>query len=160
MAWIFSMWIEAKTEVDRNTICDFFNKIPALKTSEKSYNISAGEQAGGIMVAVDGISQSGISSQADAKEMTEIGFEFYKLLKLSPKFRYAMVGIEVDEFRNWNELIAEPDDILLFKGLVIRKDIYQYLGSPGALVEFKENYLWIPYEGEIYDESIPMGLIS
>jgi hypothetical protein len=152
MAWIFSMWIEAKTEIDRNTIRDFFNKIPALKTSDKSYNISAGEQAGGIMVTVDGIGRNGISSQADAEELTEIGFEFYKLLKLAPDFRYAMVGFEVDEFRNWNELIADPDDILLFKGLVIRKDIYQYLGSPGALIAFKEDYLWIPYEGETYVE--------
>jgi hypothetical protein len=85
-------------------------------------------------------------------EMTKIGFEFYNLLKSAPKFRYAMVGVEVDEFRNWYELVEEPNDIQLFKGLVIRKDVYRYLGSPGILVEFKDDYLWTLYEGESYLE--------
>ncbi|MBI1223827.1 MAG: hypothetical protein GC192_01205 [Bacteroidetes bacterium] len=152
MALIFSMWIEAETKVDRNAILAFFNKTPVLKTSDKSYEIGAGKQGAGIMVAVGGISRSGIQSEADAKEMTKIGFEFYKMLQSAPKFRYALVGVEVDEFRYWDELVNDPDGILLFKGLVIRKDLYEFLGSPGTFEAFKDNYLWTPYEGETYNK--------
>ena len=50
------------------------------------------------------------------------------------------------------ELEEEPDDILEIKGFVIRKDIYERLGSPKGMIKFKTNYLWTPYEGEIWNE--------
>jgi hypothetical protein len=153
MAWIFSMWIETgEDESAGQAIRDYFDNLSILKTDEKQYKIYTHKQGQGNIITVDRISRSGVTSLNDAMEMTKIGFEFYNLLKSAPKFRYAMVGVEVDEFRNWYELVEEPNDIQLFKGLVIRKDVYRYLGSPGILVEFKDDYLWTLYEGESYLE--------
>ena len=74
--------------------------------------------------------------------------QFYVLLKNAPEFRYALTGIEVDGWREMFELEQDPNDILLIKGFVIRKDVYELLGSPGKMPEFKTDYFWNPYEGE------------
>ena len=144
MAWIYSMWVETETEELGKAIKDYFNN-RIIKCNEKKYKISAYE---GGMVTVDGISRIGITSKSDADEMTLIGFEFYKVLKEAPEYRYALTGVEVDGWREMSELEENPNDILLISGFVIRKDIYEKLGSPGELSEFNSRYLWAPYEGE------------
>lgn len=149
MAWIYSMWIETETEELGKAIKDYFNN-HVIKSNGKKYKISAYESG---MVTVDGISRIGITSKADADEMTLIGFEFYKLLKKAPEYRYALTGVEVDGWREMSELEEDPNDILLISGFVIRKDIYEKLGSPGELSEFNSKYLWNPYEGEKWNEN-------
>lgn len=147
MAWIFSMWIETESKEQGKAIKAHFNG-HSIIANKKEYTISADISG---MISVGGISQSGINSQADADEMSSIGFEFYKLLKDAPTFRYAVTGVEVDGWMEMEELQEYPEDILLIKGLVIRKDIFEKLGSPGEMVEFKPGYLWTPYEGEEWD---------
>ncbi|MHA7060274.1 hypothetical protein ACWGOQ_0023860 [Aquimarina sp. M1] len=149
MAWIYSMWIETESEKQGIAVKDYFNK-NTVKANGEEYTIRA-YQVG--MVTVNGISQIGITSKSDAEEMTSIGFEFYKLLKEAPKYRYALTGVEVDGWREMSELEEDPNDILLISGFVIRKDIYQKLGSPGELCEFNSKYLWTPYEGEKWNQN-------
>lgn len=149
MAWIYSMWVETETKELGKAIKDYFNN-RIVKSNGREYRISAYE---GGMVTVDGISRIGITSKADADEMTLIGFEFYKLLKGAPEYRYALTGVEVDGWREMKELEEDPNDILLISGFVIRKDIYEKLGSPGELSEFNSRYLWTPYEGEKWNKN-------
>ena len=144
MAWIYSMWIETESEEQGIAIKDYFNKHTVIANG-KEYTICAYE---GGMVTVDGISRIGITSKSDAEEMTSIGFEFYNLLKQAPRYRYALTGVEVDGWRDIDELKEDPNDILLISGFVIRKDIYEKLGSPGEMSEFNNEYLWTQYEGE------------
>lgn len=73
--------------------------------------------------------------------MTANGSEFYKLLKDPPPFRYALTGVEVDEWMEMEELEAHTEDILLIIGLVIENDFYEKLGNRGELPEFKPGYL-------------------
>ncbi|MBC6472117.1 MAG: hypothetical protein GDA48_04260 [Hormoscilla sp. GM102CHS1] len=95
------------------------------------------------------VSQQGITTPEDADRMTEIGIILYKQLQSAPTYRYALVGVEVDEFRTYSELTAMPSDIY-FSGLVLASNLWQMMGSPVDFRIFAPGYLWKPYEGEVY----------
>lgn len=95
------------------------------------------------------ISETGIEAPSSAYLMTEIGISLYQYLRTSPAFRYALVGVEVDEFRTYSELIAEPST-LSFPGLVLSKSMWQSMATPATFRAFCTGYVWQPYEGEIY----------
>ena len=63
-----------------------------------------------LLVCPNNLSKSGISSEEDAKQMSEIGEFLYKLLRTAPSFRYALVGVEVELFRLESE-ISGLDDV-------------------------------------------------
>ncbi len=81
--------------------------------------------------------------------MTELGILLYQRLQTAPPFRYALVGVEVDEFRTYNELLSEapaPN----FPGLVLAEMVWQSLGALPLFSPFSPGYVWQPYEGETY----------
>ncbi len=67
-------------------------------------------------------------------------------------FRYALAGLEVDEFRTSSELFTEnPSDFLKnFPGLVIADPLYEFLGRRNnaaiAMERFAPGYWWVPYD--------------
>jgi hypothetical protein len=89
--------------------------------------------------------------------MTELGILLYQRLRpakaaltlSAPMFRYGIVGVEVDEFRTYRDLI-DDGAVASLPGIVIDRDIWQLLGSPSALRSFATGYFWKPYEGEVY----------
>lgn len=144
MGLIFSLWVETETKTQEKAVKSYFEGRSIL-IGEKIYSVLVYD---GGMVTVDGISRIGINTQEDAIEMTLIGKEFFNLLRKAPKFRYALVGLEVDEWRDINEIRRSPRDILKVPGFVIDKELYRVIGSPGKMEEFNSHYLWLPYEGE------------
>jgi hypothetical protein len=54
--------------------------------------------------------------------MTEVGILLYQQLRSAPTFRYALVGLEVDEFRTYHELCEEPN--CLFPGIVLNQSVW------------------------------------
>ncbi|MBE9211724.1 hypothetical protein IQ247_03160 [Plectonema cf. radiosum LEGE 06105] len=100
-------------------------------------------------IVPSGISSLGIDTPETAFMMTELGLMLYQRLKSAPSFRYALVGIEVDEFRTYSELIENPSE-LNFPGLVIAENIWQELGSSRMFRAFSLGYVWKTYEGEVY----------
>ena len=100
-------------------------------------------------VRPSGISEVGIDASDIAYQMTELGIFLYQQLQSAPPFRYALVGVEVDEFRTYSELIAEaiaPS----FPGLVLAEAVWRSLGAPTLFRLFSPGYVWQPYEGEVY----------
>jgi hypothetical protein len=91
----------------------------------------------------------GTDTPETAYRMTELGLSFYQRLRTAPSFRYALVGVEVDEFRTYRELI-EKSPVIAFPGLVLAEAVWQTLGSPSAFRPFSPGYVWKPYEGETY----------
>ncbi|MEH2382256.1 MAG: hypothetical protein V7K27_25775 [Nostoc sp.] len=81
--------------------------------------------------------------------MTELGILLYQRLQSAPLFRYALVGVEVDEFRTYSELIEESST-LAFPGLVLAETVWQAVGSSSAFTPFSPRYVWKLYEGEVY----------
>jgi hypothetical protein len=100
-------------------------------------------------VAPSGISEVGIGTSDIAYQMTELGIFLYQRLQSAPPFRYALVGIEVDEFRTYSELISETT-IPSFPGLVLAEAVWRSRGASTLFRPFSSGYVWQPYEGEVY----------
>jgi hypothetical protein len=100
-------------------------------------------------VSPTGISEVGIDVPETAYLMTELGILFYQRLRTAPTFRYALVGVEVDEFRTYRELLEESP-APTFPGLVLAEAVWQAMGASPAFRPFRSGYVWKPYEGEVY----------
>ena len=100
-------------------------------------------------VCPDNISGTGVDAADIAYTMTELGILLYQQLRSAPPFRYVLVGVEVDEFRTYNELQAEIPTTS-FPGLVLAANIWQSLGASTLFRPFSPGYVWHPYEGEVY----------
>jgi len=82
--------------------------------------------------------------------MTELGILLYQTLRFAPSFRYALVGVEVDEFRTYSELIEDLSNLSL-PGLVIVKELNQVRETLPVFRLFSPSYVWQPYEREVYN---------
>jgi hypothetical protein len=100
-------------------------------------------------VCPSGISGVGVDRSDIAYQMTELGILLYKRLQFAPPFRYALVGVEVDEFRTYSELISGAT-IPGFPGLVLAEAIWRSLEASTLFQPFSPGYVWQPYEGEAY----------
>ena len=96
-----------------------------------------------------GISEMGVDRSDVAYQMTELGILLYQRLQSAPRFRYALVGVEVDEFRTFSELMSEAT-IHSFPGLVLDKKVGEIFGASASFRPFSPGYVWYPYEGEVY----------
>jgi hypothetical protein len=100
-------------------------------------------------VVPNGLNQIGVDSPEAAYRLTELGIGLYQRLLTAPEFRFAIVGVEVDEFRTYGELCEEAS-LGQFKGLVLSAAIHQAIADRSAFRPFSPGYLWVPYEGEVY----------
>lgn len=67
----------------------------------------------------EGVSRSGAGSLDDAQQMTCMGQMLYERLRgAPPEYRFALVGVETDEFRTFDEL-QEEQSLRPFSGLVV-----------------------------------------
>ncbi|MFJ7215488.1 hypothetical protein [Amycolatopsis sp. NPDC098790] len=101
-------------------------------------------------IAPEGLGERGIESPADAAAMTDAGRRLYWLLRTAPPvYRYALAGVETDEFRTYAELMAEKD-LTRFPGLVVSEDIWAATGGRAEFSDFAPGYRWLPYRGETH----------
>jgi hypothetical protein len=70
-------------------------------------------------------------------------------LQSAPPFRYTLVGMEVDEFSTYSELISESP-IASFPGLVLAETVWYALDASPLLQPLSSGYVWKPYEGDVY----------
>jgi len=101
-------------------------------------------------VCPNNISEVGIDAPESAYLMTELGILLYQHLRSAPSFRYALVGVEVDEFRTYSELLEENSDLPI-PGLVLAVEVGRKMGMSPAFRPFSAGYVWQPYEGEVYN---------
>ena len=107
------------------------------------------EQNWWCFVYPSGVSRSGIVTEEDARRMTELGNILYNRMMSAPPFRYAQVGIEVEEFSTIRELL-EPDGELNLPddGVVLSREVWESMGRPLGFSQFRPGYCWRPYLGE------------
>jgi hypothetical protein len=96
------------------------------------------------------LSEVGIDSPKSAYVMTELGILLYQTLRFAPSFRPALVGVEVDKFRTYSELIEDLSNLSL-PGLVIAKELNHGRETLPVFRLFSPSYVWQPYEGEVYN---------
>lgn len=155
MAWIFSLSAECgQEEAVAEQFASHFNELSLPLSNGSQSHCSAGvfqdsEDNWWCRVCPSGISQIGIDTPETAYIMTELGLLIYQNLRAAPPFRYALVGVEVDEFRSYSELLEDAAALTL-PGLVLAQSVWQAVGSPPAFHPFSLGYVWQPYEGEVY----------
>ncbi len=127
MTWAFSLSAECgSNQSAANNFAEHFDGLSlvldnGLESKCHTAIFQDSEDHWWCQVCPDNISGTGISTPDIAYTMTEMGLRLYQRLKSSPPFRYALVGIEVDEFRTYSEL---SEDILTthFPGLVLAEN--------------------------------------
>ena len=156
MAWVFGLSAECGTKkILAEQFAQHFNDTHLiLSNGDKPQCITR------IFQDIDGnwwcsicpnhLSKIGIETPESAYLMTESGLLLYKMLRSAPPFRYALVGVEVDEFRTYEEL-TEDSSNLSFPGIILSDRIYQLFDAPPILKRFSLGYVWQPYKGEIYE---------
>jgi hypothetical protein len=156
MAWIFSLSAECGS--DESNAHEFAQHFMGkmLKLSNGRQCLCCAETFQDIennwwcRVYLNNISEVGIDSPESAYLMTELGILLYQNLRFAPPFRYALVGVEVDEFRTYSELIEDLPNLSI-AGLVLATTIEQEGKISPVFRPFSSGYVWQPYEGEIYN---------
>ncbi len=156
MAWIFSLSAECGS--DKNKAVEFaqyFEGTTWILSNNRQCQCRADtfqdiEENWWCRVCPNNISQVGIVTPESAYIMTELGILLYQRLKSAPAFRYALVGVEVDEFRTYSELLEDSLNLSI-PGLVFALDVGQTIGMCKAFRPFSFGYVWQPYEGEVYN---------
>jgi hypothetical protein len=155
MAWIFSLSAECGQEkIAAERFSEHFDKITLFLTDDQQSQCHTNvfqdmEENWWCRVCPNNISEVGIDTPESAYRMTEVGILLYKHLKSAPSFRYALVGVEVDEFRTYTELLEESST-LEFPGLVLAKNLEIDDRLLLGFRPFESGYIWKPYEGEVY----------
>ena len=156
MAWIFSLSAECGSDESKAKLfAQYFEGVTWTLSNGRQCQCRTDtfqdiDEDWWCRVYPNNISELGIESSERAYLMTELGILFYQHLRSAPKFRYALVGVEVDEFRTYSELLEDASN-LLTPGLVLADDVRQVLELYSAYRAFSPGYVWLPYEGEIYN---------
>ncbi|GET37244.1 hypothetical protein [Microseira wollei] len=155
MAWIFSLSAECgDQQAAAAQFSQHFDNISWTISNGSQAQCSAEifqdiEENWWCRVCPSNISKVGVDTPETAYLMTELGILLYQRLQSAPTFRYALVGVEVDEFRTYSELLEESSNLAV-PGLVLAETVWQAVGSPPAFRRFSSAYVWKPYEGEVY----------
>lgn len=156
MAWIFSLSAECGSDdIKAKHFAEYFDGV--------TWSLSNGHQCQcrtatfqdmdenwWCRVYPNNISEIGIESPESAYLMTELGILLYQHLRFAPEFRYALVGVEVDEFRTYSELLEDLPSFSV-PGLVLAAEMGQQIELSPAYRPFSLGYVWLPYEGEVYN---------
>jgi len=149
MAWIFSLSVECgQDQREAESVAKHFDGYVVVINNGSQYpcssEVSEIDGAWWAVCCPAGVSRTGIGSDEDERIMTALGSALYDRLKSSPPYRYALVGVEVDGFRKYDEI--DNDDIDLdFSGLVLSDAVWERLGAPDVFVPFVSGYYWRPF---------------
>jgi hypothetical protein len=155
MAWTFSLSAECGAEqITAEQFAQHFEGLAwVLSNGNQSQCHTAVfqdiEENWWCQIYPNGISEVGIDRSDTAYQMTELGILLYQRLQSATPFRYALVGVEADEFRTYSELITEIP-VTSFPGLVLAETVWRSLGASTLFRPFSSDYVWHPYEGEAY----------
>jgi hypothetical protein len=162
MAWIFSLSAECGDKMSAEVLALHFEIQRTQFIGSKKYQVSADtfqdiENNWWCRVCSDNM---GIDNLESANLMTELGLRLYSDLSSFSKFphikfRYALVGVEVDEFRTYSELIEDLPNLSI-PGLVLSTELTQGLEKLSGFQEFSSGYIWQPYKGEVYHTSMAL----
>jgi hypothetical protein len=141
MAWIFALNAECgERETHARDLARHFDGWPV-----RIFSDGVGWWCG---VVPEDLSETGANTAAEATAMTAAGRRLYWQLRTAPPvYRYALAGVETDEFRTYDQLMAEKD-LTKFPGLVVSEDIWAATGRRAEFSDFAPGYRWIPYRGE------------
>ena len=157
MAWIFSLSAECGSEqTNAKRFSEYFESIVLEVASRDRIQCHVEifqdlDENWWCRISPNGLSQVGMDTPEMAYLTTELGILLYQRLQTAPEFRYALAGVEVDEFKTYQELSQDASMLsALFPRLVLAETVWQSLSAPPGCRPFSSGYVWSPYEGEVY----------
>lgn len=156
MAWIFSLSAECGADASNaRKFAEHFEGISLSMSNSRQCQCRTDvfqdiEENWWCRVSPNNLSEVGIDSPESAYLMTELGILLYQSLRFVQTFRYALVGVEVDEFMTYSELIEEASDLAI-AGIVLEKSLAQEIKTLSLFRPFSPSHVWQPYSGEIYN---------
>lgn len=150
MAWIFSLSAECGPHrAAADALARHFDGLVITCASGSRHECATSvyefRDSWWALVCPDDVTRIGVRHEEDRRQLTELAIALYDRLRTAPAFRYALVGVEVDCFRSFDEL----DDVAAsppFDGLVLADGVWQHIGSPEMFVPFVPGYRWTPFE--------------
>ena len=103
-------------------------------------------------IGPSGVSRRGVGTPEDAQQLTEVGNYLYERLRSAPRFRFAIVSVEVSDSFTAEDLSWLAQRTFM-DGLVLSQTVWDQLGRPDHFVPFATGYVWRPYEGERYRDA-------
>lgn len=149
MALTFSIYIETGNFEQTRAIEQHFLNHGSIDWNGQEYQLQSFSATDGCAITPNGTSTTGIDTKEQCIEMSELGFKLYDKLKTAPDFRFALVGVEVDDFVEFNDLINVPEINLDRPGRVISRSIKESSALYSNYEQFNETHYWTPYEGEL-----------
>ena len=153
MAWLFSLSAECGTQTQAELFLAYFQKLSWTLGDGKKITTAPElmEDCDGnwwCMVVPVGMDENLVKGDENTRQIREIGKLIYGSLQNAPDFRYALLGVEVDVFRTFSELLEDTiitDQPSSFEGLVLAESIWEMINRPAGFQIFKPGYVWIPY---------------
>ncbi len=146
MAWKFSLSIEFGTDA-----------AAAKKVAEQFADFAIPEAPDGVtprqfvdaeghnwlsLVPVD------VDPGDEGQHARALTLAMYGHMKNGPPYRYALAGVEVDEFRLWSELVTDGEaGTLMMRGLILDRGVHLEVGSPEGFETFDDLRVWRPLAG-------------
>ena len=157
MAYIFSLSAECgNLREDAETFANYFQNL-ILKFSDgleilcSSMILRCSGNNWWCLVNPKGIIAGRSDYEAElckTERTSEAGFLLYEKLKTAPAFRYAIVGWEVDGFREADEF--DDNDLRTLDGLVFSQEFCEKFNCLAEFTPFATGYYWRPYLGETW----------
>lgn len=153
MALLFELAAECGDDEDALAVARHFAgwSCRSGREAELVCDAEAFEIAGASWVRVvpRGFGGSGVNSAEEARRATEVGNQLYERLRTGPAFRFALVGVEAEGVRSYEDL-EDPDEADL-PGLVLAEPLWARAGCPEGFEPFAPGYVWRPWPGETWD---------
>ena len=149
MAWLFSLSAECgPNKHDAESVAAHFNDYNSALDDGSRYpctsDVSEIDGTWWANCYPEGVSIAGVGNKKDERVMTAVGFSLYEWLMTAPPYRFAIVGVEVEGFREYDEIDSDVTE-LDFSGLVLSDAIWRRLGAPAMFVPFASGYHWRPF---------------
>jgi len=104
------------------------------------------------------VTESGITSEQDARRATEFANIFYALMRNDAEFEWAATGVEVGDWLTTEELIerlkteefSEAHTRKAYQGLIVSNALYKHVKDEGPWKAFNQSHWWIPFTREVF----------
>ena len=153
MAWVFELAVECGSEryVAAALKGHFENLSFDLKEgSDGPYSIlpqaiTTDEEQNWWQSAICTLNGSNVVRHSeDSSVLQKLASVFYDRLRSAQAYRFALVGVEANQFSTFTGLKTLVTHTGL-NGLVLRKDVYDLFNKPTGFECFARDYVWRPY---------------
>ena len=155
----FGLWAECESEESLQQLGSHFHNLEYSLLTGRKIHFSAAiinEEARGLEVIAREICEhgKGIGTLQETLEATETGIFLYHKLLDAPDFRFAHVGF--DAYKTTSHFLFESvytmnnGERWVAAECVVSEQLYNQLGAPRSLRDFRRGYKWRWYKGETY----------